>query len=149
MKPTLFLRIASVLTFLHAVGHTVGGVFGTPSPGAAEAAVAAMKANQFPVMGLTRSYWSFYMGLGLAVSIFLVVEAVVFWQLGSLAKTDSYRLRPIYATFLLGYLALAVNSYQYFFAGPVINEILIALCLGLAFVTSRPALPAELRQPVV
>jgi hypothetical protein len=149
MKPTICLRIASVLTFLHAVGHTVGGVFGTPSPGAAEAAVAAMKANQFPVMGLTRSYWNFYMGLGLAVSIFLVVEAVVFWQLGSLAKTDSARLRPIYATFLVGYLALAVNSYQYFFAGPVINEILIALCLGLAVVTSRPSLPAELRQPVV
>jgi uncharacterized membrane protein len=148
MKPTTFLRIASVLTFLHAVGHTIGGVFGTPSPGAAQAAVSAMKANQFPVMGLTRSYWSFYMGLGLAVTIFLVVEAVVFWQLGSLAKTDSSRLRPIYAIFLVGYLALAVNSYQYFFAGPVINEILIALCLGLAFLTSRSARSMAPRQPV-
>jgi hypothetical protein len=149
MKPTIFLRIASVLTFLHAVAHTMGGVFGTPSPGAAEAAVAAMKANQFPVMGVTRSYWSFYMGLGLAVSIFLVVEAVVFWQLSSLAKTDSYRLRPVYATFLVGYSVAAVNSYQCFFAAPVIVELLIALCLWLALLTSRPALPAELRQPVV
>jgi hypothetical protein len=88
------------------------------------------------------------MGLGLAVTIFLVVEAVVFWQLGSLAKTDSSRLRPIYATFLVGYLAMAVNSYQYFFARPVINEILIALCLGLAFLTSRSARPMAPPQPV-
>src|SRR5260370_37856418 len=33
MKPVLFLRIASILTFVHAVGHTLGGVFGTPPPG--------------------------------------------------------------------------------------------------------------------
>jgi hypothetical protein len=56
MKAVIFLRIASVLTFIHAVLHTIGGVFGTPGPGAQQAAVAAMKANQFPLMGFTRNY---------------------------------------------------------------------------------------------
>jgi hypothetical protein len=55
-----------------------------------------------------------------------------------LAKTASPQLRPIYAAFMLAYLALAVNSYLHFFAGPVIVEILIALCLGVAFFTSKP-----------
>jgi hypothetical protein len=137
MKTTLFLRIASVLTFIHAVLHTIGGVFGTPTPGAQQATAAVMKSNEFVVAGVTRSYWDFYMGFGLAVSIFLTVEAVVFWLLGSLARTDALRLRPVLATFLVGYLCVAVNSYRYFFAGPVIAELLIALCLGLAIVAAK------------
>ncbi len=138
MRPVIFLRIASVLTFVHGVLHTVGGVFGKVEPGAPQTAVEAMKANQFLVMGLTRTYWSFYRGFSLGISIFLIVEAVVFWQLSSLARTWSYRLRPIYATFMVGYLVFAANSYEYFFPPPVVVEILIALCLGLAIVTSKP-----------
>jgi hypothetical protein len=137
MKPVIFLRIASVLTFLHAVLHTIGGVFGVAAPGVQQATVAVMKANEFAVIGVTRSYWDFYMGLGLVVSVFLTMEAIVFWQLGSLAKIDAVRLRPVMATFLVGYLCAAVVSYRYFFAGPVITEILIALCLGLALASAK------------
>jgi hypothetical protein len=137
MRTVLFLRIASVLTFIHAVLHTIGGVFGVPAPGVQQATVAVMKANEFQVMGVTRSYGDFYLGLGLVVSVFLTLEAVVFWQLGSLAKTDALRLRPVLATFLIGYLCAAVVSYRYFFVAPVITEILIAACLGLAIASAR------------
>ena len=132
MRATIFLRIASVLTFIHAALHTIGGVFGGAAPGVQQATVAVMKANEFQVMGATRSYWHFYRGLGLVVSVFLTLEAVVFWQLSSLAKTDALRLRPVLATFLVGYLCAAVVSYRYFFVAPAITEILIALCLGFA-----------------
>ncbi len=138
MKPVIYLRAASLLTLLHSVLHTVGGVFGKPEPGPQQVAVAAMKANQFPVMGVTRSYWSFYLGMGLASTVFLTVTAVVLWQLSSLAKTDSYRLRPIYAAFLVAFVAMAINSYVYFFPAPVIVELIIAACLGMAIFTSRP-----------
>src|SRR5580698_6308177 len=103
-KPVLFLRVASVLTLIHAVLHTIGGVFSSPDPGPATVAVEAMKANRFLLMGNMRSYWEFYRGMGLAVSIFLTFEAVVFWQLSSLAKRDAIRLRPVLATFALAYL---------------------------------------------
>ena len=136
MRSVIFLRIASVLTFIHAVLHTIGGVFGGVPP-AAQPVVMAMKANHFLAMGAMRTMWDFHMGLGLAVSVFLTVEAVMFWQLGSLAKSDALRLRPVLATFLVGYLSFAVVSYQYFFAGPVITELLISLCLGLAVVSAK------------
>jgi hypothetical protein len=138
MKPALFLRIAAALTFIHAVLHTVGGVFGKAGPGPASTAVEAMKVNQFLLLGHIRSFWDFYRGFGLAVTISLTAEAVLFWQLSSLAKTDARHLRPILATFLVAYTVLAVNSYAYFFVGPVITEILIAACLGLAVVTANP-----------
>jgi hypothetical protein len=140
MKPAIYLRIASALTLVHAVLHTIGGVFSTAGPGPAAVAVAAMKANQFLLMGNTRSYWHFYRGMGLVVSIMLTVEGIVFWMLSSLVKTNGDKLRPILAVFAAGYLALTVNSYFYFFFGPVITEILIAICLVMAIVTAkRPA----------
>jgi hypothetical protein len=142
MKPTLFLRIASVLTLIHAILHTIGGVLSKPEPGAAATAFAAMQSNQFLLMGNLRSYADFYMGLGLFVTVALTIEGIVFWQLGSLATTDALRIRPIVAAFAVGYLALAVNSWVYFFLGPVIAEILIALCLGLAIYTAKPLLAA-------
>jgi hypothetical protein len=136
-KPVVFLRIASVLTLIHAVLHTVGGVFGSVEPGPASVAVAAMKANQFPLLGSIRSYWDFHIGMGLAVTIFLTGESILMWQLASLAKTDARRLRPMMATLLVIYLAFAVNSYVYFFFMPVVFEIIIASCFGAAIVTAR------------
>ncbi len=146
MKPTLFLRIAAVLTFIHAILHTIGGVFVSVPPGPATVAVEAMKTNQFLLMGHPRTFWDFYRGLGLAVTVSLTAEAIVFWLLASLAKTDNLRLRPIFATFLIAYAVLAINSYTYFFLGPVIVEILIAACLASAIFTAKP-LPTHAPTP--
>lgn len=137
MKSIGYLRIASALTLIHAIMHTAGGVFGKPGPGAAAMVAATMKANSFPVFGVIRSYEQFYFGMGLGITISLTVEAVLLWQLGELAKKDAARLRPILMLLMLGFIAFAINSYLYFFLGPVIVEILIALCLGLAIATAR------------
>ena len=141
MKPTIFLRIASALTLIHSVLHTMGGVFGKPLPGPAQQAVAAMKTYQFSAMGNVRTYWDFYMGLGLGITVFLTTEAIVFWLLASAVRTEGSRLRPVIFAFTLGYGALAANSFRFFFVGPVITEILIALCLILAmfFLREGPA----------
>jgi phosphoglycerol transferase MdoB-like AlkP superfamily enzyme len=143
MKPWTYLRIASVLTLVHSAMHTVGGVFGTAPPGPASVAEAAMKANQFQFMGATRTFWEFHRGLGLAVTIFLTAEGLVFWLLGSLAKRDAAALRPILVVFLLGYLAFAVDSLVYFFALPIVFEALIVLCLGLALAGAKSGTAAR------
>ncbi len=123
--------------------HTIGGVFGAAPPGPASVAEAAMKANQFQFMGATRTFWEFHRGMGLAITIFLTVEALVFWLLGSLAERDAVALRPVLAAFMLGYLAFAVDSLVYFFALPVVFAALIALCLGLALAGARTAQAAR------
>lgn len=139
MKARIFLRIAAVLTLVHAALHTIGGVFGKPMPGIGAATFAIMRANSFPVLGVTRSYWEFYRGMGLGITIALTAEGVFFWLLGGLAIKHSAELRPILWVFALAYLVFAVNSYCYFFAGPVIAEILIAGCLLGAIATATPA----------
>ena len=137
MKPVVFLRVASILTLVHSVLHTIGGVFGKPVNGAA-AAVAANMRTPFPVFGLTRSYSEFYMGMGLGVTIFLTMDALLMWVLASMAKKEAVRLRPLMAALALGYLAFAYNSYLFFFAIPVITELLIAACIVAAIVTAKP-----------
>jgi len=134
MSATAYLRIASVLTVVHAVLHTVGGVFGHPPAGAQQAAALAMQSSHFQTMGLTRSYWDFHIGFGLAIGLMLLIEGIAFWQLGGLARAVPRLLRPILTTFLVGYVALAAISWKFFFAAPVVTELLIALCLGLAMV---------------
>lgn len=143
MKSAVFLRIASVLTLIHAILHTVGGVFGKPMPGPAEQAVAVMKANSFMLMGNLRTYWDLYMGMGLSVTIFLTMEAIVFWVLASLAAAEGARLRPTLFVFALGYLAFAINSFHFFFLPPVITEVLIALSLVLAIFMAKERIPGN------
>ena len=144
MRPAGFLRIASVLTFLHGLGHTIGGVFGKPEPGPMQAAVSAMQADTFPVMGFTRSFWDFHVGFGLSITVFLAIEAVVFWQLSLLKRPELARLRPVLATFVLGNVVLAVLSSYYFFWQPVIGELLITVCVAMAFLAAKAPV-ADLR----
>jgi len=135
-KPVIFLRSASVLTLIHSVLHTVGGVFGKPAPGVATTVAAAMR-SPFQAFGLTRSYSDFYMGMGLGVTIFLTMDALLMWLLSSMAKENAARLRPLVAVFALGYLAFAMNSYMFFFTMPVIVELLIAACLIAAIFSAK------------
>ncbi len=81
--------------------------------------------------------------MGLAVTVFLTVEAIVFWQLGTLAKTDAVAVaaNPGFVSRCLS--CHGVNSYTYIFFGPVIAEILIAACLGMAIFTAKAAEPGR------
>jgi hypothetical protein len=138
VRAAVWLRVASVLTFAHAALHTVGGVFGKVAPGAEQTAVDAMKGNAFLAMGVTRTMWDFYRGMGLAVTIFLTLAAVVLWQMAVLAKTEIFPVvRPVLGAFVLGFLLMAVVSWEYFFAGPLVAELLIAACVGMAMIPAR------------
>ena len=93
-KPVLFLRIASALTFIHAVLHTIGGVFGKVLTGPAAVAVEAMKANQFMVMGNLRSFWNFNRGFGFGFTIFLTAESILMLPLRLSSRTPTQEPGP-------------------------------------------------------
>ena len=123
--------------FLYFAGHTSGAPW-TPGEAPADIAVVdAMKSDHFPVMGLQRSYWDFYFGFGLIISVMQLFQAVLLWQLGTLARTDAARLRPIIAVFFVSLVVNAILSWMYFFIIPTVMAVLIAICLLLAFVSAR------------
>ena len=139
MKTSTILRIAAVLSFLLFAGHT-SQIPWTPGEGPADLAVVeAMRSDHFEVIGVSRSYWDFYFGWGLMISVLFLLEAILLWQLGGLAKTLARRLRPIIALFLAAFGANAIFSWTYFFAIPAVMTTLIAICLALALITSGKA----------
>jgi len=122
--------------FLYFAGHTLGAPW-TPGEAPADIAVVeAMKSDHFAVIGVSRSYWDFYFGFGLVISVMQLLQAVVLWQLGTLAKTDAARLRPIIAVFCLSLVINAVLGWIYFFPIPLVTAVLIAICLLLAFISA-------------
>ncbi|MBV8513827.1 MAG: hypothetical protein JO260_00875 [Acidobacteria bacterium] len=139
MRATLYLRIASVLTIIHAILHTIGGVLSKPNNGAREIAIIdAMKSQSFNVMGSMRTYWDFFYGYGWLLGLALLVEGILFWQLAMIAKTNAAQLRPIIMLFCLNFLVTAVIAWKYFFIAPAVTEILIAAFLAAAFVAAAP-----------
>ena len=134
MRAALFLRIASVLSLINCIGHT-GGVFSSPRHGAEEIAVLeTMKSHHFDVMGSSRSYWDFLFGYGLLTTIALLVQAILFWQLAAFAKTNPAWTRQIAALFFFNCLGTGIVCWKYFFIGPAATQLLIAACLGVAFI---------------
>jgi len=142
MKPTLFLRIASVLALMFCAAHTVGGVFSKPAPGVQSFVVQTMKTNPFDVMGHMRTFWDFNLGYGLILSTVLLTHCIMFWQLSTMVKIDGERLRPIFALLALEFLAQAPIAGRYFFIGPCVASVLIAACLAMAFFTVKPTVLA-------
>ena len=134
MRTTLFLRIASVLAIIHAILHTIGGMLSKPNNGAPEIAIIeAMKSHSFNVMGSMRTYWDFFFGYGWLVAITLLVQGILFWQLGVIAKTNPAPIRPIILLFCFNFIATTVVAFKYFFIAPAITELLIAAFLAGAY----------------
>jgi hypothetical protein len=135
-KSWIWLRIAAIITLLYCAGHTMG-VPWTPATGPAEQAViAAMKTARFDAMGATRTYWDFYLGFGVIVSLYLLVQACVLWQLAAIERRSPGTTRPIAAAFCIAFIANAVIAQQYFFIIPLIMSLMIATCLAVAFYVS-------------
>jgi hypothetical protein len=132
MKRTILLRAASALTLIFCAGHTYKAL-DPSSRGPEEAAVfMAMQAYPFSIMGFRRTHWDFYRGFSLLFSVTLVVLAVLLWQLGTLARSDPARTRPLVATLLAGYLAFTILCGLYFFTAPAALSAAAAICLALA-----------------
>jgi hypothetical protein len=140
MKSIILLRIASVLTMIHCVLHTIGGVLGKPMHGIDEIAVVdKMKCHAFNVMGSMRTYWDFFFGYGLGLTVTLFVQAILFWMLGSYVKTNPGLVRAVALLFCVDYALMAVVVGRYFFVAPAVFEALIAACLLTAYFRTAAA----------
>lgn len=136
MSASILLRVASIVAFVYWIGHTVGAPW-TPVRGAAEtAAIDSLRSLHFAVQGFSRNYWDFYFGFGIAISAFLLVQAVLLWQLATLAKIGAERLRPILALLFAGFAANTVIAWIYFFAVPGVLALVIAACLAGAWIAA-------------
>jgi hypothetical protein len=131
VKARILYRISSVLLLLFAVGHTIGFRQSDPTWGV-DTLLGSMRSVRFDVQGFSRTYWDFFVGFGLFVSVFLVFAAVLAWQLGGLAPETLALLRGPAWALVVCLAAITILSWRYFFIAPIVFSILITLCLTAA-----------------
>lgn len=136
MKASLFYRIAAGLLAFFGITHTIG-LFKPRTEEGAQAVVDAMRSVSMNIMGFTRSFWDFYIGFGLASTVFLLFSAVLAWQLGSLSTDQPKLARTLTWPFLAAQIAMAALCWIYFFYPPAITATLVSLCLLGAVVRGR------------
>ena len=139
MSATLYLRVASVIALLQAAGHGTSVMRWASTRGPDQLAVIdVMKSHTFDFQGFTRSYWDLFFGYGLMAALPCVVEAVLFWQLASVTLSSGFRGAPIVALFIVANVVHAILCWHYFFLTPIVLDVAIALCLGIALTAARP-----------
>jgi hypothetical protein len=132
-------RVASVLLLLFALGHTLGFRQTDPQWGV-ETLIGSMRSIHFNIQGFNRSYWDFFVGFGLFVTVFLLFAAVLAWQLSGLPAETLSSMRGSAWALAVCFVAVAILSCMYFFIVPIVLSILISACLvTAAWLSPKPS----------
>jgi hypothetical protein len=138
VRASILYRIASVLMVLFAVGHTLAFREDDPKWGA-DSVLRAMQSVHFNVQGFERTYWDFFTAFGFFTSVFLLLTAVLAWQLGSLPPTTLASLRATTWALALCFLGITILTWRYVFVVPLVFSVVITLILiPAAWISSRP-----------
>lgn len=121
-------RIAAVLILLFDLGHSAGFPWSDPAWGVD---LGTVRSSHFTVFGFSRTYWDFYRGFGLDLSVFLLLAAALAWQLGGLPAQALPLVRVTAWALALTFAAVTVLSWMYFFSIPIVFSIAITVCLAV------------------
>ena len=131
MKAWIWFRALAILLAFFTLGHTVGTRHAITNGPEEAAVIAAMQGYRVPVMGFTRSYWEFYRGFSVSISVLQAALMVIAWQVGTLSRHSPAAALPLAVTLLLACIALGVVSIIYFFTAPIITSLLTILCAAV------------------
>jgi len=135
LMATWLLRIAAVISLLFAVGHTLGGMKKW-SPMGENEVLKAMETVRFDAMGANRSYLDFFMGFGWSISVFLLLQSVLLWQMASLIRSNAMQVRPMIAMFALATLASGAIAWRFILPLPALFSAALLIVLVAAFMTA-------------
>jgi hypothetical protein len=135
MKASLFYRIASILLLLFAIGHTLGFRQIDPKWGI-DSMVQSMRSTHFNANGFERTYWDFFVGFGLFVTVLMLLASVIAWQLAGLSAGTLAAMRITAWSFVVCFALVVYLSWRYFFLVPVIFSVAIQVCLRLGALLS-------------
>ena len=136
MTTTLFLRIASIISLIFTLGHTAGGLRKW-SPMGDNDVLRAMTSVRFDTMGANRSYLDFFTGFGWSISVAMVMQTVLLWQMASLARTNPGSVRPMIAAIALATAASGVIAWRFIFPVPALFSLALLIPLAAAYFVAR------------
>src|SRR5205823_4042366 len=93
--------------------------------------VSSMQGYQVPVMGFLRTYWDFYRGFSISITILLAALTVFAWQVGTLSRRNPREAFPLAMTLLITCIANALVSFAYFFTAPMVLSTTAVICAAI------------------
>jgi len=133
---TLLLRIASAISLVFTAGHSLGGLKKW-SPMGDNDVLRTMTAVYFDTRGAHRSYLDFFMGFGWSISVAMLMQTLLLWQMASLARTDVAHVRPMIAVFALASFATGIIAWLFIFPMPALLSSVLTITLVAAYVVAR------------
>lgn len=127
----MLYRIASILLLLLAIGHTMGFRQIDPKWGI-DSVIQSIRSIHFNAHGSNRTFWDFFVGCGLWVTVLMVLASIILWQLGGLSPETLSSMRLTAWSFVVSFAVIAYLSWRYLFLSPIIFSAAIFLCLALA-----------------
>jgi hypothetical protein len=132
MRQITAFRSASVLLLVFCLLHTGGGMLAQKSLGpASDAVFAAMKSVHFDFNGADCTWYGFWFGFGLTASLFLLLSALIAWELERVPNELWPRLELIAWGLVASHAGNTVLAWKYFFTGPGVFGTIITLLLAV------------------
>ena len=135
---TLWLRIAAIVSLVFTAGHSMGGLKQW-SPMGDNEVLRQMTTVRFETMGANRSYLDFFMGFGWSISVAMVMQTVLLWQMATLARTNPAGVRPMIAVVALAVLASAIVAWRFIFPIPAFFSAALLIALVAAYIAASHA----------
>src|ERR1700722_3321546 len=132
MRTQSLLRIASIVALLFGIGHTIGYPWVGDVSTQQFDQISAVKSITAVTQGFLRSYWDFHIGFGITISLLFLVQAIIFWQLGSFGEREPKSARFVAAVFGVFYIACTAVNCMFFFWAPIICSAILSACLVTA-----------------
>jgi hypothetical protein len=132
MTTTVLLRISAIISLVFALGHSLGGLKRW-SPMGDNEVLKAMETVRFDTMGANRSYLDFFMGFGWSLTVAMLLQSILLWQLASLARANAARVRPMIAAFAVATLAGGIIAWQFIFPVPALFSAALLIVLVAAY----------------
>jgi hypothetical protein len=136
MKAKLWLRIAAVISLLFALGHTLGS-FKYWSPMGDNPVLQTMRQTHFEVMGVSRTYFDFYMAFGYCLSVAGFMQSILLWQLAGLVTTEPARVRAMIAVITAAVVVSGIISWLMIVPVPAYFSLALVVPLVVALVKAR------------
>jgi len=136
MTAKLWLRISAVISLVFGLGHSLGGLSHW-SPMGDNAVLRTMQAVRFDTMGVQRSYFDFFMGFGISLSVSMFVQAAVLWLIADIADREPAKARQVSLVFLLASLGSVAITWHFLFPVPALFSLVLVATLGMAALRAR------------
>ena len=89
--------------------------------------------------------WHFYVGFGVYITVLLLMQAVLLWQLASVVRVHPNEARTLLSTLSVAGVVGTAIIWTFIFVVPALFSLACTACLGLAFVAARPRPAPESR----